>query len=1077
MITQTCKPRVDVLQGGLADNHFAAQLDEVVRNPGGYPVYGDPTEFFQLTYPTQGLKDLLARTFGRLTGAKVEGAQHGVIRSETSFGGGKTHSLIAVYHLARGARPLNIHEFIDPVLLPESSQVAAVVADTLDPLNGLETNGIVTHTLWGEMGAQLGPDASDILRWSDEERTAPGKETLGAAIGGRPTVIIIDEIAQHLRQLASSGNADVRRTAEAVPVFLKNLFELAAGDPTVVVILTLATRQDAFGKETDELRELLDEFGGDSAFKEAESVVARFTSGSSIVKPAADDEIAQILKRRLFEKVDPAAARAAAGAYRFYYEQLIERGEQLTGGADQPGTYAALVESSYPFHPELVRVLDKRLSTIPNFQRARGALKLLAEVVHGIWTRGDAAEVINVADIDYDSEPVLAHLTFGLGRPDFETVARADFVGAGSHSAQVDDTRFAGRARFATRASHTVFTHSLEMVTTAGAGRADAVLGTVRVGDDPEVVSEALGALDQVAWFLDYTGSRWRFSTEPNANNIVSEAAQNVPNSKVNAELEDRIRATFPTDGLVEAIHFPSGPAGVRDEANLRLVVMHHDDLTIIGSAPTPPPSKVVDIFDRHGASENIRKFRNAVMFLVADTDGVEGMRERIRSDLAAQAVVADAARMAEFAPEVQKKLRSIADTAKLNARVALTRCFRHLYFPAADKANNYLRHEELPPRSQGEVEKAQTKVLLATLTELGKVRTQTPSTDYLAQKAWPKNAEEVSTQQVADAFWADPGAQITLDATLLRDAIRDGVRNGTWVYYDTSAARAWTDKDPAPAPQIGSDFVLYTPSKAHKLGVVGRQVVYDDVSSAIGSAPAISGTELRGMLETIVGKEPPKGDVLDVLARASEGGENARVVIVHGNPEPGDKALTPSEIKRVGLDTITVLTPAEAERLSIAVTTRITGPRPVDAAGAAGVAFQSLIDKAKDTQGTKGFTLIAVTSSADPGEGVRDISLLAKAIGMLPKFEIEATLELELDFDGLREGATINLAGTAVSYQKVEDAVYALAKKAGTVAGTLRLDMRFAGSADPDGPEVAQLRKAVTDLSPGEIRLKGVLS
>jgi predicted AAA+ superfamily ATPase len=127
-------------------------------------------------------------------------------------------------------------------------------------------------------------------------------------------------------------------------------------------------------------------------------VVARFTTGSSIVKPASDEEIAQILKRRLFERVDAGAASEAGTAYRSYYEQLISRGEQLTGGADQPGTYAGQIESSYPFHPELVRVLDKRLGTIPDFQRARGALKLLAEVIHGIWEREEDTEIINVAD-------------------------------------------------------------------------------------------------------------------------------------------------------------------------------------------------------------------------------------------------------------------------------------------------------------------------------------------------------------------------------------------------------------------------------------------------------------------------------------------------------------------------------------------------------------------------------------------------------------------------------------------------------------------------------------------------------
>ena len=183
-----------------------------------------------------------------------------------------------------------------------------------------------------------------------------------------------------------------------------------------------------------------------------------------------------------------------------------------------------------------------------------------------------------------------------------------------------------------------------------------------------------------------------------------------------------------------------------------------------------------------------------------------------------------------------------------------------------------------------------------------------------------------------------------------------------------------------APSTQISSDVTLYTPEKAQDLGVVGRQVVYDDIATALGSHPSIGGAELRTSLEAIVGKEPPKGEVLDVLARAAEGADQARVVVVVGKPEPGMRALPPSEVKRVGLDTITVLTPPEAERLSIALPIGPKGPRPVAAAGAAGVAFQSLIDKAKDTPGITGFSLIAITATADPGEGVRDISLLAQS-------------------------------------------------------------------------------------------------
>lgn len=655
-------------------------------------------------------------------------------------------------------------------------------------------------------------------------------------------------------------------------------------------------------------------------------------------------------------------------------------------------------------------------------------------------------------------------------------MAEADFAGGNAHADQVDRTRFAGRPPFATRACRTVFTHSLEMVKTAGAGRSDYLLGTLQVGDEPEVISEALAAAEKVAWFLDYDGHRWRFSTEPNANNIVSQEAENVPKSSVNAELEDRVSKTFPTDNKVEAIHFPSGPSGVPEAARLRLAVMHHDDLTVRASKALPPPSRLVDILDKVGATEATRLNRNSVVFLVADPDAVDSMKERVRFDLAAKRIVDDKTRMDAHTPEVRKRLQAIADTAKLEARIAITRCYRHLYFPSSDKSNAYLRHEELAPKAQGDTDKAQTKVIVTALTDYGKVRTTTMSVDYLRSKAWPKNADEVTTEEVYGTFWRDHGAQIVLDETTVKDAVRDGVKNGTWVYYDASSQKAWTDKDPAAPVQFSKDAILYTPERAKELGLLGRAPKIDDITAAL-TGPSITGTALRAALEQAIGKEPTKSDVLDVLSRAADGGDAARVVVVAGAVETGSKALTPSEVKKASLDSLTVLTPAEADRLSIERSTRQRKTKIVDAKGQAGVAFQSMLDKAEDTEGASGFTTISITSAADPGEGVRDIKLLGQAIPMLPKFTIDVAVDLELDFRGLTPGVETSLTGPSKDYQRLEDGLLALAKSASEVAGTLRLDIRFDTPLSFTNPDVNTLRKVLTDLSPGEIRLKAVLA
>lgn len=1071
-ILKTCEPRGDVLSGGLADSHFAAQLDQVVRNPAAYPVYGDPTEFFALTYPTAGLKRLLSRTFGRLSGAKVDGAEHGLIRSETSFGGGKTHSLMAVYHLAKGARPLNIGEFLDPGLLPKDCQVAAVVGDTLDPENGLETNGIRSFTIWGEIGAQLGPHAWKELAESDASRTAPGKVTLEKAVGKRPTVIIIDEIAQYLRQLGSSGKAETRRLGEAIPAFLKNLSELASGSPNVVVIITLATRLDAYGKETNELEELLNEVGGTFAttLADTKSILART---QSIVKPADDSEIAEILKRRLFLKIDPGSAATAGGAYTAYYQGLASHGEPLSGGAEAPVTYGEAVTASYPFHPELIRVLDQRIGTIPNFQRARGALRLLAEVIAGIWADSRETEIINVADIDYSRQDVLAHLTYGIGRPEYEPVAQGDFAGPTSRAAAVDASRFAGRLPYATRACATVFTHSLEQVLTAGAGRNDYLLGTLRIGDEPAVIGEALAEVERVAWHLFYDGLRWRFLTEPNVNAIIAEETKNVPNTRVNAELEDLVRKAFPPSGAIRTKVFASGPSDFPDKPDLWLGVFHHEDLAVDARSALPPPGKLVEALDHAGIGGGIRTYRNAVVFLVADRDAKESMRDRVRSSIAVEGLVGETSRMQQFSADVRKRLKVAADAAKLDARVAIARCFKHLYFPAADKANAYLRHVELSPKAQGEADKPQTQVIQQVLTDEGKVWTTKMATNYLESKAWPSKAPEVTTQQISDAFWRDHGARLVLDSTLLKDTIRDGVKNGSWVYYDIPAQRFWTVRDAAPPVTLSSESMLYTLARANELGLLKKELAWSDVVTAL-TEPAVTLPDLRKILEAQLGRDITKSEIADVISRAADG-PSARVVVVSGVIEPGMKPCTPAQIKALPFDGLAMLMPQEAQRLSI-VAPGLRKVTAVEASGVAGVAFQALRDKAEETS-SDGFSTLSIAASAELGEGPKDISLLGKALGMLPKLTIEVSLNLDLDFKGLVGGVPIELSGAAADYQRVEDAILGLAAKASAVAGTLRLDIRFNSPCRPDSAEYERIRKVVFDLHPGEVKLRGLLA
>ena len=1071
-ITETCTPRKDVLEGQLSDLMFAANLDKIVREPESYPVYGDPEQFFGITHPTAGLKRLLSRTFGRLSGARVEGAEHGVIRSQTTFGGGKTHGLIAVYHIAKGARPPALDDFIAAELLPDDCQVAAVVGDALDPVAGVVADGERTYTLWGEIAAQLG--RFDVMRANDAERTAPGSGTWSEVVGTRPTVVIIDEIAGHLRQLASSGSEEVRRQAAAVPAALKSLFELAASIPNLVVIVTLATHADAYGKETNDIEDLLNETEGafQSAMVDAKSVLART---ESVIKPAEDNEIAQILKTRLFESIDATSASSASAAYRSFYEELVEKGVSLPGGADQPTAYSEQVEASYPFHPELIRVLDKRLGTIPNFQRARGALKLLAEVIVGIWNSGVLTEVINVADIDLAADPVLTHLTVGLGRDEYENVAKVDIVGSSSHAGEIDHQRFP-QTHYAARAATTVFIHSLELVATAGATRSDYLIGTLRADDEPAVIEEALAALAERAWHLDYDGARYRFLTEPNANAIVAEEARNVQNSAVAQELEDRIRRAFPDDGPVKTRFNPTGPVDVPNEARLQLILCHYDDEAVTSRNAATPPDRIVDIRDKAGAS-GFRTYRNGVVFLIADGDQVANLKDRIRFSIATDRIRNDLERLNQFPPEVRKKITALADEASLNTLVALARCYSHLYYPTQDAQHSHLRHYEIPPKDKGAVPDKLTKTVVQALRDEGKIRDTKPATDYLRQKAWqPKDAGEILVSGIADYFWQDHSMALILDPNLLKESLRDGVANGTWVYFDPDREQAWTAGDAAPPVALDGGALLYTLEEAEKKSLLRKPVRIDDIVGAVHEK--VAGPELREALESSLGYEPTKKEIVQTLARAVSGASPSLVVVV-GEPGTDSKPATQAQLEKAGFDTLYILTPAAATEIGIDLSSGPGPgkPRPIEGKGLAGVALGQVASKVEDTPNSPGIAVLQITATVDPGEGVKDLRALGMAIPMLPKFEISVVVDVDLEFANLTEGVEIKLSGPSSAYQAVEDAVLALGKAASDATGKIRLELRPMSPISVPGPEFDQIHKALTSVDPGEITVRAELA
>lgn len=805
-VHETCEPRREVLEGQLQEDIFAAKLGDVIC--GKAPeVYSDPALFFKNTYPTGGLKTFLQEIFGRL------GAGEGspFLRLETSFGGGKTHNLIAAYHVATGGSGISgLESFMNPDLVPDHEvNVAALVGQEIDPNNGFQHGDVTTYTLWGEMAYQLGgAEAYKLVEKSDKQYGAPGTDALSRVVGDSPTIIMIDEIANHLRVARN-----VPGLREQVSPFLGALMELAGSRPNLVVVLTLAQAQDAYGRESEEVRESLREMSGLSARRER------------TLTPTGDEEIASVITHRLFKTVDRDAAEETADAFRRYYEKLLDQGVAVPTHA-VTAEYANDIEQTYPLHPCLIDILNRKTSTIPNFQRTRGALRLLAQVIRRVWERQESdTYLVSPAHVDLSVDSLREELTSRLDRQQFVPVIQADIWSEKgeanpSHAQQIDaDWQNKGKPPFGRRVAQTIFLHSLTHGKAQWATRADINLAVCQPGTDADLVAQTIDRLDSF-WHIhmDEQRERFYFDTEPSPAKIIDEEMDKVGRTEGKKKLGLWVRSVYKTQFL-DPVVFPEGPEEVDDGTGRpKLVLMNFDSVQVSGDED-PPPALVRKIYERTGRQGKYRTYQNNVLFLCAGQREVDHMLRAARRHCALERITDSQDRMEAFDESVRKKLKNNADTAQLKLRQAVTRGYQHLFYPSgsAGAESGGLEHYTFRPQEGGtDAKRDIEKDLIKVLRQLNKVLTADDDALgplYVEDKLWPDSRDHLSTEQLRRAFCKKRSMPIVLAPEKLKETIRRGIEDGSWVYWD--GQRGYGSTHPLPSIALVDDHTLYLPDSA----------------------------------------------------------------------------------------------------------------------------------------------------------------------------------------------------------------------------------------------------------------------
>lgn len=823
-IFDLCDPRQDVVEGRMRDEEFAADLAGVV-NGKAPPEYADPVLFFRHTHPTRGLRTLLETSCKRLSG--TGGEINSVVRLDTQFGGGKTHSLIALVHAVRGMKGVsNPAEFIDPKLLPAGEvRVAALDGENSDPANGLRLEGnLLARSLWGEMAYRLaGREGFERIRTSDEKHVAPGADTIVELFGGKPTLILIDEVAIYLRKVAKVFPTAVDQFA----AFIQALLKAVAATPRVCLVFTLAVRaDDKAAKDAYKAEQQM----AMSAFEEAESVVGR---KATQLNPTEEDETVAVLQRRLFDRVDLNAAEGVVAEY----VALWDRNKETLHADAYNAEAREQFRRGYPLHPETLHTLIEKTSSLSLFQRTRGMLRLLARTVHQLWKERPAdAFAIHPHHLDPGVQSIRDEITTRLGQGAYTPAVAADVAsvpGAQPATAQqLDRDHYPGQPPVTSYLARTIFLHTLAFPESAQGITADRLRYSVcSPAVEPGFVEAARKRFVSESLFLDdRPGIPLRFLTEPNLTQMIRKAVNEVDPGEVRTYLNEKIRTLFAGRGHdFEMVPFPGGPYEVPDDiSNGRphLIVLGYDAFTV-SEEPTSLPLEIIRMATLKGANEELRSFRNNLVFVVADERLREEMKQAVKRRLALQELKKEE-RMENLADHQQRTVNGEFEKSSFTIAVAIMQCYRHLFYPShvtlgggdaqlAHTAIELANASDSPGNGQVHIKR--------TLREQKKLLASGDAPDaptYVRDQTPLKTKGHISTLELRNEFRKAPKLSILLDDDPLICCIRDGIGADVFVYRKGDLV--WGKGDPAPSIEISENAFVHTLADAEKLGLWPRK-------------------------------------------------------------------------------------------------------------------------------------------------------------------------------------------------------------------------------------------------------------
>lgn len=629
------EPHDDIKEGNLDESIFAADLGNVA-NKTAPSDYNDPSLFYQKTYFTEGINNLLQMVYDKLELRKGPG----VIEIKTPFGGGKTHALISIYHYLQNGQ--KVQNQLPNKLKPINAKTAVIVGTYLNPSEGNRRGDITIQTLWGEIAYQLGGiEGYKEFEKNDAERIAPGKEKLFAFLEKQqPFVILCDEVLEYISRAQNKKIQDFNLATQTY-AFFQELTETISSLKNSMVVVTLPSShlEDYTEQKEESLAKL-------------EKIFGRI---ESIETPVKGEEIYSIIKRRLFNKVKDSAQMERTILE--YFDKYQQHKTELPSKA-RDIDYKRKMELSYPFHPEVIDILYEKWGTFTSFQRTRGVLRLLANVIEDLYNREKPIDLILPSDIGLGAQSVRQEFLKHIGS-EYEGIVGSDISGHEAKSLALDKENKAWK-HLAERISTTIFFYSFSGDKSEKGVTLERIkFSVIHLDTIPSMITEVLQQLDKSLWYLNEKGGMFRFSKIPNLNRMILDKKE-LFNITYKQEMKSILQKEI--GNAFMPYLWPKKSEDIPDNREIKLVVLEANQ----------DGESARQWLEKRG--NTFRTYKNTVIFAMADATGFGALKEEIKTLLALKEIEDDIKKggesgLTDRATEITQRMKRIRDDFSYNVR------------------------------------------------------------------------------------------------------------------------------------------------------------------------------------------------------------------------------------------------------------------------------------------------------------------------------------------------------------------------------------------------------------------------